>query len=218
MELKSIYLQIPKHKPFDRGDWFEAFIGNFVIPILDRKLIHSYWFSRYSEVRNNQYVNEVRFRIKIKDYSLIESQVDDLIKHFNLASMIGEENYQGAEFLDRRFNGEKLKKGSPIKRQQLIWNFLYAASSLYVDTFSHKDQDNYWYREENHDRSNNIDGETFESIHHLMCNLSNFSPRVDLLERADQTGKMTRFLMAGHYRKWNNYPDTDVRGTQLVHF
>jgi hypothetical protein len=213
MMLKSVHIGIPDTKPFDRVDWFEAFVGNFVLPVLDTKLIDSYWFSRYQDPKKH-----ARFRIKTKDYSLIKPKIDDLIKDLGLTNLADEEKYDGGEFRGRRFVGENARKIDPVARQELIWDFLHASSRLYVDTFSHCDADKYWYREQNHDRGNNIDGDTIESPHHLFCNLTAFAPRVDVLVGLDHQGKLGTELMAGHYRRWMGIPDQQVRASQRVNF
>ena len=213
MMLKSIHVGIPDTKPFDRADWFEAFVGNFVLSILDAKLIDSYWFSRYQDPKKH-----ARFRVKTKDYSLIKPKVDDLIKDLGLTNLADEETYDGGEFRGRRFVGENTRKIDPAARQELIWDFLHVSSRLYVDTFSHSDADRYWYREQNHDRDNNIDGDTMESPHHLFCNLTAVAPRVDFLMGLDHQGKLATQMMAGHYRRWAGIPDQQVRASQRVNF
>jgi len=213
MTLKSIHLEIPNIKPFDRENWFESFIGNFVMPVLDTNLIDSYWFSRYQDPKKH-----ARFRIKTKDYSLIKQKIDDLITYFRLTNLADEETYDGGEFRVERFIGVNNRGIDPINRQELIWNFLHASSRLYIDTFSHSDADGYWYRESNNDRNNNIDGDTMESIHHLFCNLTAVQPRVELLAGLDHQGKVNLDMVAAHYRKWTGIPDQRVRASQRVNF
>lgn len=211
--LKSIHLSIPDFKPFDRNDWFEAFVGNVVIDILKTGLIDSYWFSRYQDPKKH-----IRLRIKTKDYAVVKPHIDALISKFGLIDIADEETYGGEEFRRRRFLGENTRNIDPFDRQQLIWDFLYASSRIYVDTFSHSDADGYWYREENHDRDNNIDGDTMESLHHLFCNLTAVQPRVDLLVGIAQQGTIQSELVASHYRRWNRIPDQYVRASSRVEF
>ena len=213
MTLKSIHLNIPDTKPFDRDDWFEAFVGNFVIPILDTGLIDSYWFTRYIDPKKN-----TRFRIKTKDYSLVKPHVDDLISKFGFTDLADEEEYEGAEFRDHRFVGKKVRNIALSTRQEIIWDFLHASSHLYVDTFSHCDADGYWYREINHARCFNINGDTLESIHHLFCNLTGFEPRVELLEIVDRQGFRQMKLIAGQIRRAGKIPDELVIASQKVKF
>ena len=213
MILKSIHLGIPNTKPFDRGDWFEAFVGNFILHILDSGLIDSYWFTRYQDPDKN-----IRFRIKTQDYAPVKVHVDGLIKKFGLTDFADEEQYDGGEFRGRRFVGQSTRNINPIERQAIIWDFLHASSRLYVDTFSHSDVDGYWYREENHDRDNNIDGDTIESPHHLFCNLTAVRPRVELLAGLSPQGQIQTQLIAAHYRRWMGIPDGLVRVSERVNF
>ncbi len=32
---KSLHLLLPAQRPFDKDNWFESFVGNFVLPVLD---------------------------------------------------------------------------------------------------------------------------------------------------------------------------------------
>jgi len=130
---KSIHLKIPDTKPFDRGDWFEAFVGNCVIHILDTGLVDSYWFTRYLEQGIGKHA---RFRIKTADYSVVKPHVDTLIAKYGLIDLADEENWDGAEFRDRRFIGQNQRKIDPYARQELIWDFLHASSRLYGYVFS----------------------------------------------------------------------------------
>lgn len=214
MILKSIHLSIPNNKPFDRGDWFEAFVGNVVLPLLQTGLVDSFWFTRYQD----QNGKHARVRIKTEDYAVLKPHVDALIAQYGLMDVADEEAYDGGEFRGPRFVGQNSRNVVPEERQELIWKFLHAASALYCDTFSHKDADSYWYRELNHDRGNNIDGDTIESIHHLFCNMTAVLPRVELLAGLSAQGHLQTQLVAGTYRRWSGIPDELVRASQRVNF
>lgn len=211
--LKSMHMEVPDATPFDRMDWFEAVVGNFIKPIIEADLIESYWFSRYQDPKRH-----FRFRIKTTDYAEVQSFAAPLIKKLGLTDLADEQDYDGGEFRQARFVGDNRRGIEPKARQELIWEFLYASCRLYLDTFSYADDEGYWYREDNHDRANNIDGDTMESPHHLFCNLTGVAPRVDLIAGLDQGGKLNLQLMAGHYRRWMGIPDQHVRASQRVQF
>ncbi|MDB6058057.1 MAG: hypothetical protein JWO95_1901 [Verrucomicrobiales bacterium] len=213
LELKSIHIGIPDHKPFDRSDWFEAFVANFVKPIVESGLVDSYWFTRYQDPKKN-----ARLRIKTQNASAVAAKVANLVLTYQLTDRADETNYDGAEFRGPQFVGVNTRQINPTSRQELIWGFLSASAGLYLDTFSHSDQDGYWYREQNHDRGNNIDGETMESPHHLFCNMTDVRPRVDLLETINQQGFMVPILIASHSRRWQGISDEVVRVSQRVNF
>lgn len=215
MELKSIHLQIPDSHPFDRDCWFECFLGYFVKPLVETNLIESYWFSRYLD---EQLGKHVRFRMKTNSYGTLEEELNTLLLDLKLKDLGDEKEYDGGEFRGERFVGESRRNIQPEIRQDLIWDFLQSAAKLHLDTLSHIDGDGYWVRETNHDRGNNIDGDTMESIHHLFCNLTDVRPRVDVLAGLDQSGGFYLKAIAGHYRKWGGIPDHLVRASERVNF
>jgi hypothetical protein len=213
MTLKSIHLEIPTIRPFDRPDWFEAFVGNCILPIVKTGHISSYWFSRYQDPNKH-----IRFRIKTENYTAIKPVIDGQITKYGLKDIGDETNYDGPEFRGRRFLAENEQQKDAFIRQELIWQFLSAATKLYVDTFSHADENGYWHREQSNDRANNIDGDIMESVHHLFCNLTAVQPRVELVMGLDHQGRIQTQLIAGHYRKWQGIPDELVRASQRVNF
>lgn len=54
----------------------------------------------------------------------------------------------------------------------MIFDYLHATARFYIDTLSHCDGNCYWYREDNQDRGNNDKGDSFETYHHLLCNMT----------------------------------------------
>ena len=102
MAIKSIHVVVPNVRPFDRADWFESFIGHFVLPVLQTKLVQSYWFSRYQDGRNH-----ARFRLKTADYAPLQPTVEGLLKKFGIEDLKDEENYADDEFTSKRWCGER---------------------------------------------------------------------------------------------------------------
>jgi hypothetical protein len=65
MSHHSIRLEFPADPPFDRENWFETFVGQFVKPLLATDLVKQYWFSRYGDSSRR----EIRFRLTTDDYA-----------------------------------------------------------------------------------------------------------------------------------------------------
>ncbi len=78
--IKSLHLVLPNNRRFSGSNWFENFVGNFVLPVLDTGKVHQYWFSRYED----NGTRHVRFRFTIDDYKLVQPLVDELIKKYKL--------------------------------------------------------------------------------------------------------------------------------------
>ena len=213
MAIKSIHVTLPDTKPFDRGDWFEQFVGHFVLPVLATNLVQSYWFTRYQDPTKH-----ARLRLKTADYAPLKPTVDGLIGTLHLTDKVDEEDYADNEFTGKRWCGEKTPAVVPATRQKLVWDYLAASAALYVDTYSHADADGYWIREVSHDRGNNIDGDTMESAHHILCNMTAVRPRVEMIEKFDERGFRRTQLIAGTYRRWSGLPDELVGASQRVNF
>ena len=147
MAIKSIHVNVPNNPPFDRADWFESVVGNFIKPIIATGLLQSYWFTRYQDPAKH-----ARFRLKTADYAALRPTVDGLIAKLGLTDRADEENYADNEFTSARWCGTRNPLVDRAVRQTLTWEFLSAAAALYVDTFSHADAQGYWVREANQEK------------------------------------------------------------------
>jgi len=165
---KSLHLLLPNSKPFDKENWFESFVGNFVVPIIATGKVHQYWFSRYG--RNGQ--REIRFRFALDDYDEIKPLVEELIVKYSLCNLKDEDNYNVIDNLGtKRFLGNNQRQSNRAERAQLVFDYLHSISRLFVDCLSHSDENKYFYQEKNTDL-NNPHGSVFESLHHLLCNIT----------------------------------------------
>ncbi|MFH0846801.1 MAG: lantibiotic dehydratase C-terminal domain-containing protein, partial [Chloroflexota bacterium] len=166
---KSLHLQLPSSKPFDRDNWFESFVGNFVLPLLETGLVDRYWFSRYQDSTHGKHV---RFRFFTKDYQALEPNILQLTSKWSVKNLGDEDNYTLVGDLGTdRFLGDNHRQTDREKRANLVFDFLYTTSRLFVDFLSHHDVDGYWYLE-NETRSGQNFHTAFESLHHLYCNIT----------------------------------------------
>ena len=162
--IKSLHLVLPKDKRFSGDNWFENFVGNFVLPILDTGKLHQYWFSRYED----NGTRHVRFRFTIDNYKSVQPLVKQLIKKYNLIDLKDEEKYNLVHDLgSQRFRANKKQKNN---RAQLIFNYLYSIAVLYVDCLREDKKGNFHL--EKNKNYNNPHGSIFESLHHLFCNMT----------------------------------------------
>jgi len=162
--IKSLHLVLPKDKRFSGDNWFENFVGNFVLPVLDTGKIYQYWFSRYED----NGTRHVRFRFTIDNYKSVQPLVRELIKKYNLIDLKDEEKYNLVHDLgSQRFRANKKQKNN---RAQLIFNYLYSIAVLYVDCLREDKKGNFHL--EKNKNYNNPHGSIFESLHHLFCNMT----------------------------------------------
>ena len=176
MITKSLHYKIPAQAPFDQGNWFETFVGSFVVPLVATGHVQSYWFSRYED---GQHGKHARFRIRTENPAAIETKEKELATHLKLHDLADEPNYEGSEIRNvGRFLGTNQRQTDRDARYELIWDFLHASSKLFVDCLSHQDAEERWSLESNPDAGNCADGNTVESFHHLFCNLTGLEPLV----------------------------------------
>ena len=165
---KPLHLLLPDQRPFDKENWFESFVGSFVMPVLESGKIHQYWFSRYV----SSGAREVRFRFTLEDYGEIAPVVGDLINTLSLSDMKDEEDYCWTNDLGQeRFLQNNQRQRSKEERGQLVLDYLHAVSRLFVDSISHSDEEGYFHQERNSSGYNPF-GSIFESLHHLFCNMT----------------------------------------------
>ena len=165
---KSLHLKIPHQPPFDKENWFESFVGNFVKPLLETGIIGQYWFSRYGSSGDR----DVKFRFSLDDYSQLEPTVNELTARFGLTDLKDEEEHVWEDDLGgNRFFQTQNSESSKNVRSQLALNYLHSISQVFVDCLSQADDQLYFYQEKN-TADNNPHGSIFESLHHLLCNMT----------------------------------------------
>jgi len=204
---KSLHLALPDQKPFDRDNWFESFVGNFVRPILDTGKIHQYWFSRYGRAG----ARKIRFRFSLDNYGDVEPLVNQLITTLSLMDLKDEEGYNWIDDLGgERFLQNNQRQTNQNERAQLVLDYLHSVSRLFVDSISHSDNERYFYQERN-TNNNNPHGSIFESLHHLFCNMTDVTTVVVEGELDGQHVFLSEFYF-GHLRA-----QAQKEGKTLVH-
>jgi hypothetical protein len=178
----------------DNNDtWAETLIGRVVQPATaEFDQLEWFWFSRYVQdahgssgdcnladipagfVNNGTY-RSVRFRYSVPNQSLepFEQRIEELV---NAADCFISDcrNYGPLDDLaSKRFVGDEYTMQRRTQRVALMTAFLCATSRLFLDTLTGPDQDGRFAQEANDDILQNPNRNTFESIHHLFCNMTN---------------------------------------------
>lgn len=167
-KFKSMHLKLIPGKPFDKHNWFESWIGNFVQPLITDCNIKKFWFSRYGLPKKG----EIRFRFEEPEDMEKFNHRYDMLKHYIKRDMKDEENYSIVNDLGNlRFLG--MGNSYAKQRADLVLNYLQALCQLYMDCLVHEGK-GYFNLEKNIWQAENPDGSVFESIHHLFHNITSY--------------------------------------------
>ncbi len=207
MPAKSLDLIIPDRPPYDRPDsWFESFVGNHLLPIIQSAPLKRFWFTRYGGVGGKKWI---LFRFECDDPAEMQPYVDQLLEAFPLggsgygdydvASDIGE--WEGSRFLGA--NGRHHDKK---RRGELAFDFLHAAARLYLDALAGPDAGGYFVREP--ETTSGFSQETsLEQFHHLFCNMTGVPSFVAEAEHPEHGNHLLSVLTFAMLRnqdaRWN---------------
>ncbi len=173
--LVSMQFELPNAVPFDAANWFETFVGRIVAPLVSTGKIQRYWFTRYETSGKKSAL----FRFYTLDVKGIERKAKKLARRVQVTGGTANVTYDAGEISGHpRFLGINQRQTDGKARKELIWNFLHASAVLYLDCLSHKDGEGRWSLEANPDILNCSTGDTFESFHHMFCNITGFAPQI----------------------------------------
>jgi len=189
----------PLAVPFD-SCWAETIVGAIIAPAISQEQnLEWFWFSRYDctaladagdcDIRDipqgflnpqNQFYRSIRFRYSITEEARqsfenrIQSQIanhgcwiSDFLDYPFLEDLGGDRHIGGERTHDRRQH-----------RAQLVGKLYQAISELVIDALVGPDKEGRYQAENNDDSLNNPLGSTFESLHHLFCNITDVPTRV----------------------------------------
>lgn len=196
--------------------------------------LHSFWFSRYvcqigmngedrgdcdfDSIPNNfkrafpgfaqPGHRSIRFRFEIMDANQVdfEARLQELVIQHSYAISDVREFDQLADLGGNRFlGGENRILVKQTQRAQLVAHFLQSISALVMDSLEGPDPENRYYIEYNDELEQNPNGSTFESLHHLFCNISQVPVSI-LVSTGDQANLLGTFwgLPRGHREKQMN--------------
>jgi hypothetical protein len=203
-------------------DWSETLIGRVVRPLVAefQESLNWFWFSRYvclidmqGEDRGDCDFNlisdnfkqafsgvnhpghrSMRFRFEIEDVhqTAFEALLQELVTEQGYAISDIRDYNQIADVGGNRFLGvENRQLERSLQRATLVTHLLQTISQLWIDALIGPDQDNHYHIEYNDDQQN-PNGSSFESLHHLFCNITQV-PISILLSTGDQTQLLGTF-------------------------
>jgi hypothetical protein len=164
MPYYSHVLQYPMVKPFDKNELrFSSFVGCFVRPLAACNLHERIWFSDYGTF--------ARFRVLTTRYVELEPHLVALRDQLGLVDT-GEEKTLALEddLGSARFLPPSRQDVSSTQRAMAVLDFLHSTCAFYMHCLVEL-PDGYWIAEQNPHRENPRQS-TFESMHHLFCNIT----------------------------------------------
>jgi hypothetical protein len=165
MSHHSIHLEFPPNPPFDQANWFETFVGKFVKPLLNTRLVAQYWFTRYGDSSRR----EIRLRVTTPDYATLEEKIQTQIEDFGFTDLKDETNQTVFEsFTGNRILSPDAPNPSETDRAQLLLNLNHAIAVLFVECLVGPDAEGR-FRQERNTHPRNPHGSIFETVHHLLC-------------------------------------------------
>lgn len=195
----QIRIFAPLAVPFDTPLWAEAVIGGIIAPLVRDELSPRwFWFSRYDcspemdsgdcdiskiptdfMVPSNRHFRSVRFRYSVPEEArqafedrclFFIRNVGCAISHFLPYDFLGD--LGGA----RHLGGERTEPRQQC-RARLVAEVYQAISRVVIDALVGPDLQGRYQVEQNDSPENPL-GCSFESIHHLFCNITNVPLRV----------------------------------------
>jgi hypothetical protein len=169
----SIVVDVPYQFPFD-GD-FESrtltWAGEFVRPILARRLHEAYWFSFYGPY------GKLRLLIDESKLERLQPTIEAMLltqrmsRQLDENGQLVERNLTLEEDLGHpRFCGRNCSREKRHLRAKLVLSFLTAVCDLLLDSL-HRFEGR-WELEPTGDALQNPEGSSFQSLHHLFCQIT----------------------------------------------
>ncbi len=192
MAARQTRVFVPWEEPYDNDDWCETLLGRVIKPLVDEHpSLEWFWFSRYRQRRAGSSEDcclgkippeferatlwrSVRFRFDIPetDRGRFEREGTVRIREKGCAISDWREFDTVSDLGGNRFLGGKRCQSRQIERSELVTSFLQAISKLVLHALVGPDDEGR-FRVERNDHDQNPLGSSFQSLHHMFCNISN---------------------------------------------
>lgn len=171
------HFRTPTSPPFEPGpNQWPTIVAECIAPVFKGKADTLYWFCNHGQTFQVCFAAD--------EYLLLDKALADRMspQEMNIETLLkptGATTVASA-FAGSRWTGRNAGTASEAKTSELTLRVLHAACELYIDmlfqTGSH------WFRDLNSDH-NNPKGSAFESVFHLISNLSDTEVEVEILAR-----------------------------------
>lgn len=182
---------VPPALPYRDECWVETVVGRIIAPLVGKHGIAHFWFTRYAQDRKGSEgdtdlskipphfeqggnFRSVRFRFWLPEAKKnvfendLNRQVADAmcwiadLRHYNDVEDLANDRFCGGDFSQIRREG----------RRDHMREFLTGTAHLFVHMLEGPNGAGEFHLEQNQRRDQNPEGATFQSIHHLFCNMT----------------------------------------------
>ena len=208
MAIRQTRIFVPNTVPYDNTTWAETLLGRVIRPLVHQHAIGWYWFSRYDqslegdwgdcdkrrvlEARHrlewNRHFRSLRLRFRVSDADVQAFEQDGTQRIEDEECVISD--WRGFDLVAGlgcdRFVGEIRNATHRGERAELVVMFLNAVCKLVLHSLIGPDATGRFRLEANDDPQNPL-GSSFESMHHLFCNITGVPVRVRVFSDGSQT-------------------------------
>jgi len=206
MAIRQTRIFVPNAVPYNGETWAETLLGRVIQPLLQsHPTIHWFWFSRYyappsidsgdcdinfvpKEFQINESLRSFRFRFALPDSDTQTFEENGSLRIKDEKCVISDWRDYGlvADLGGNRFVGEVRDNARRTERANLVVSFLHSLSKLVLHTLIGPDTEGRFHIESNDDRQNPLYS-SFNSMHHLFCNITAVPLRVLIFSDGSQT-------------------------------
>jgi len=211
MATRQTRIFVPWGAPYDH-DWCATLLGRVIGPLVDAyQGLEWFWFSRYVQEREGSSENcdlskipgkyelrrkwkSVRFRYRIRDAERegFEDKGSAIICEEGCAISDWRAYDAIADLGSNRFLGGDRSSTRRAQRMELVSSFLHVVSKLVLHALTGPDDGGRFSLEQNDHELNPL-GSSFESMHHMFCNVTAVPWRVRLVRDFGSGGLQERY-------------------------
>jgi hypothetical protein len=182
---------VPPMAPYQQECWVECVVGHIIAPLVKKYQLHHFWFSRYGEGAEgskgdtdltkippgfelNGLYRSVRFRLWLPESQRAAFEQELRATVTGVGCWIFDlRDYPDLDDLaSKRFCGGNFAQTRREERRDEMREFLSATARLFVHMLESPNSQQEFRLEDNTERNNNTEGVTFQSVHHLFCNMT----------------------------------------------
>lgn len=205
MSIRQTRIFVPNVLPYDTETWVETLLGRVIQPLLQsHSTVDWFWFSRYiassadsgdcdvsvvpKDFQLNGLLRSLRFRFELSDTNVRAFEREGSLRITNEGCVISDwRDYDLVGDLGGdRFVGLVRDTIRRAERAKLVVSFLSIVSKLVLHSLIGPDVEGRFRVESNDDQQNPLKS-SFESMHHLFCNITGVPLRVRVFSDGSQT-------------------------------
>lgn len=229
MATRQVRIFTPPTVPFDGNTWAETALGRIIRPLVENSHhLDWFWFSRYvalqhdsadcdiSKIPSSYFSNglhcSLRFRCQLPDEEVAEFETKggEIIRNEACEFSHWMDYGFPGEFGGSRFLGGVQSSDRSVERAKLMAQYVMSVSKLVLHGLVGPDSHGRYGVEHNTDAQNPLHS-SFESMHHLFCNITNVPLEVDIF-----ASSKTVFVRSA----WSQLPPAGFQpiGKQSINF